>query len=495
MRLSTPHVTIFDADSEGYIYPAIKLFKEGGFTHISSRSYVYSLFVFVVLKLGISINYIFLVQHSLSLVTLLGMIFFIEFVFLKNNLNKDNDRLKKVGFIVLNFCMLFFIFCYGNLIAFEKMLRPEGLLIPSFLVFFVALALFFNKKAMGIFLLNVLVLSFLVLLHPRFSVGFYSVLFLIVVCFIKLNCNNVKRLASGVFFAACIFLIVMIPEKILISKYDQSSGIFAFKQFYYAQLPAIKKALSNGDYIYEDYDIKILSARLNNSVLDDSNFIIGYNLDYFQYEIGDNELVQSLAINKLKSHSLEFTLDECLKVTNNICDKVLTETRDAYHEYYKNWFKLLILKYPFEVIRKTLKQIFNFLLSPEYSYFSVNPGYFTFEKVDTDFDLTEQYLQEIQFYDKNFFSEFSFGEYYLLFFNLSDKFLRILFLIAALLSVFTIRNNFLMAAMIWVSFSTIILVSFTHTFDLYRYAYSLVPVNILIIYLFFADILIGKNKV
>jgi hypothetical protein len=492
LRVSTPLVTIFDYDSEGYVFPALKLFLEGDFTHVYSRPYVYQLFLFFLLKVGFTLNYVFVIQHVLSIISLMAMIIFIELFFKKKYAISTNHNIKYFVFVMLNFFMLFYFFCNGNTIAFEKMIRPEGVLIPSFIFLFVLLALLFEKKTTILFLTTIFWLSISALLHPRFSIGFYITVLLLIVYFVKLNHNDFKKLISFLSMAFILMAIVIVPEKYLVSKYDKSARIFGLKQFYYSHLSTIQKAILNGDFVFEDYDDNALKTKLVNANLNDNKYILSYNLDYFQYELGDNDLVQLLGESILKKYSISYTIDECLKKTDNLeCNSALDEIRNSYHEYYTNWFKLLILKYPVDVAKKTFVQLKNFFLSIQYTYFIVDPGYIVFEKINNDFDLTYQYLQSIDFYKKNVFKEFAFNQFYLTVFQISDIVLRLFFLISVIFSFFAnrYRYNLLLMSMLVISLSSIFLVSFTHTFDLYRYAYSIAPVNILIVYLLFVQLL------
>lgn len=495
LRFSNPNVTILDADSEGYIYPALKYISTGDFDHIYARAYPYPVFILVLLSIFKALNAIVITQHVLGLISGIVLIFFVEKDYKKNKNSLSAKR--KVIWSIINVGFVFLSLCNGHIIAFEKMLRPEGIIFPSLIILFITLYKYFSEKKtlkrLGYFFSLSLILLIFLLLHPRFTLGIYLVLpFLLYVEVLKnLKLSFFRVLFTIVGFCLMLLMIVL-PEKKMIQKYDLSSKTFGYKQFFFSNAKIISNLTDKGVYVNKEYDSIFLKEKINKALNAENSYqLLGYDIDFLQYGLIDQELVEILI--KEYSFKSNINFEDCkTKPLSQSCEKLANEIKQAYHYYYKNWFWIIVKQKPFMVINKMLRQITFVLFNKDYNHFKFENEHQFNQQASWNYLLTEKTLEQNYAYqaDKNI--TIKFPNWLAVSSSYSNFIVRLLFLFALLISIgslFVKKVDGVEMMVFAIIASYIGLVALTHTFDLTRYIYSISFYILLLIYLVLTRIL------
>jgi hypothetical protein len=479
-RFSTSTNTIIDLDSGGYINASLSLISGGEFELSNYRSYAYPLFTFIALKVSNNINSICTTQHLLGLLSGFFLIIFVEKV--TNGLRFQLSSCKNNLLNFINILTVAIVLLDGNTVMFEKMLRPEGLVFPSLLLTIYLCYIFFkqtNSNQNLVFISLVLASSFFILLHPRLSLGYYFIIASSTFFQSKLywkDENKLKKLFP-VSISLIAFFIVQLPNTYLSNKYNQNQQLFAHKQFFYSNAYTVLKALNDGNYVNKEYDNTFLKYEILSALTDSSKNItfpaLGYNIDYLQYNFGDNELVRIINSKFKTDYSSEYNTQ--------------------YEGYYKAWIKILFFKYPFETIKKTLRQLFFFFFHPNLNYLILFDEYYYdqfFEEGKFKNILTERFALATDSITFKTPKEIVFWSIIL------NLFIRPLLLIASICYLILIVKKkidvFNLNLFVFIH-SSILLVALTHTFDLYRYPQSFYFLIIMLIF-FCSLMLLQKIK-
>lgn len=476
--LYTPVETILDADSTGYLAPALNFLETNEFHHLSARSYIYPLFCLIVLSVFKNIAAIAISQHLLSLISVLALYFYINKFYSSNKLDL-NIFLKKT----LLHIFFFFLLLDGNLMTLEKTLRPEGLLIPSMILFFISFFIIVKREGgYSLFILGTFhVYSFIIiLLHPRFILGIYIILLYTIIHWIYYNRSSIKSKYLKLGFSILLaYLIVNLPEKKLINTFDQTSTSFGYKQFFYSNLFAISKALEDGFYVNKNYDFCFLENTISLTLAQTgvSKYYLGYNIDFAQYSIGGNDLRQELVKTYL-SEKHNINSDELSERRfSNLYD--MTPHNELYNDYYKKWFYLLITKYPLEISKKTLHQMYISLLKYNYHYIPFWKEQFDKNNFDKNNSHYKYLKEELNYEDKEIIINYPpILSFIFLISSILIRFILFCGLTHTLIKIVLFKTsngntiNITIGVFIMLS---IFLVAFTHTFDIARYMESLLP--------------------
>lgn len=491
LRFGTGDILFFDGDSMGYIDPALQL-KDKGEISWMGRSYPYPFFLYGVLSLFNHISAILWIQHILAIITLIFLVFFIE-----RRLLPSYPTLKSaVVTFSLSICVLVFCFWNGNLIAFEKTVRPEGVILPSsFLLMFLIWIYFSSRKKNDLhsFLIPIIVLiSFLYgLLHPRNILGIYVVLIYILGnYFLYTNYNRTKKVTIGI-VSLIIAILVIYPEKEIEKKAENIQlKEFAYRHFFYSNMRAVKRAIHDKLHVIPGLDtvyLKKMSEEVFDTAPDYNGFpILGYNLDNPQYEFLYNYKIQYELAN--------WNIDSIIKARTQIAkkekralnknDTLIIEARlKGFHEfehqfqtYYSRWFRLLCLNYPIEILKKTSNQFFFFFLSPKTKYInSVNRlgQEQRFTNASREFD----YIKSLGYQpDEPFVMNYPRRLEHIM--QNIGLLLKYVFTLTSLLFIYNIFRKRL-SSFEWsiglILFLSIFTIGFTHNFDYSRYAEALLP--------------------
>lgn len=481
----TPLETILDFDSAGYLTPSLRFLKSFELYHLYARSYAYPLFCTIVLSIWKSINSIAFVQHVLSSLSCLILFFYID----KQLFVEKNIRTKWKVLLAKFLLLLFFSLTLlnVNIILFEKMARPEGLTLPSIILLLLLLyKILKNKINFNYLLFTVFVFwaFFLILLQPRFILSIYICIGFVFIHFIRFF--SFKNIYKIFFILILAYFTINLPEKYLINKYDQTSPAFGYKQFYYSNLFAISKALKDGVYVNEEYDTTLLANMIEPTFnhISDYKDLLGYDIDFAQYIITDQKLMsvleKQMIKNELKNKHKSLTEKQIKKL---IDDSLLNA---QYIDYYKKWFWILITKYPFEVLRKTSRQLLIVFFKLRFNYLTISTDNF-FENSFDKKNIYHRFLvEELNYKEKSFNIQIPYLHFLLFYF--SSFFIMLLLLISFLynmIEVLLFRKQVLFKTVVGLFIlAYIFLIALMHTFDIERYMQSIAPLIYFYIFLF-----------
>lgn len=508
LRFSTPLITILDPDSTGYSAPALKCMISGGFDHVGSRSYPYPVFGLIILSVFRDINFICIVQHLLGLLSVVGLLIFIEQT-IKEYLKSSRQ---KIIYTIFTSIYIFTLLLNGNIILFEKMLRPEGLIMPCSIIILILIFKYFRykktEKRWFFYAITLFALSFFSILHPRMSAALTIISIIILVWEIKsAKKKSFSKIVTPLIIFLIVFAISLIPEEFLIKKYDVKSPAFAYRQFLYTNANSALKAINEGYAVDYEFDNQVLKKdiliALKKNPKKDKFRISQYNVDYLQYDLADKDLVSYLNISA--KQSIIHTNNKLLKPVNQISSEdsafiskeLKCRINERYVDYYKSWFMLLIKKYPLEILNKTGRQLFFVFFHP-YTDFLRFGGVYSFEQsFQKKYIRSYNYLVSSLNYKPEEKITVVFPGIISQFISTLSFFLRFAFIVSVLyffamfvkkrLSVFIFSITFIVLI-------SIVTVAFFHTFDFDRYITSLSPLMLSLIYLCSLDILLKKPK-
>lgn len=536
-RFSNPISPLLALDYIGHLRPVAMFFLHGEFDHFE-MSYPYPVFLISILSIFKNINSIVIIQHLLSTITIAGFLVFIEAKYKNVALC---CKFNNIIFTILTVFFFYMIFFNDYLIFLEKNIHHEGIIIPSTLIYIVLLFLYYNEKVnrkRTYLFLMVLSISFIFsLLHYRMIAGFIAISLIVLIYEIRIRLKTNKRnVYIPILVYTVLALIVFLPEKYLIQKYEKTAPAFKYTQFFYSNARTIKKALQDGHAVIPEHDTTTLIKNIrivvgeNNYEIDtiindihykNSNYpFLGYNSDFLNYELELPALCEFLT-----KHYFDITKNELF---------VLFEEKEEYSSFYNNYFKewtsIIIFNYPFDVIKKSINQIMNVFFNlnkpliiynseishlnslrfPSYIDFSLE-----FDSITALYDYTllsqsQQAMIERKILKANLLHEFMIDKYNFKpnqhikykypkfmesFMYMNDTVIRILLLLnIAYIIILVIKRR---VSLFIVSIFTFIILSLLtvavlHTFDVNRYFYALLP--IIICFNLFSFLYLLKNN-
>lgn len=492
LRFSTPLTALLAFDYTGHILPVYKFFLFGSFDH-HEWAYPYPIFLISVLSLFNNINLIPVIQHSLSILSTLGFIILIEKYYKKRFFDIKSE-------IAFTFLCVFFagtLLLNGNFIIHEKSVHHEGLIIPSVLIIVSTLFIYFHntKTKYNILLYTICVfLLFLIsLLQYRFTPGFLiiAVILLFHESFRTFKILRIKNIIPISIFII-LYLIVFIPERYLINKYDKIVPSFAYTQFMYSNAPTVLKIIEEGKSVEPDYDTIILKKHIIETLTSPKETyfsVLGYDFDNLKYELARPDLVIHIAKKYFPDKKLK-------KATANMSRN--SELSEIYNNYYKNWAKLIIKERPSEPIKKTIRQLSAFFFSNKINYVRypenkiiTNPenkrqpfSFCRYAYLEDSFGFNSGTPVQINLPKTN-------GGYFLLLSFLIRTFL----ILSILYTVWLILKKpfpYFIFSLLIVILTTIFTIAVLHSFDITRYIHTLIP--FIVSYILFCGLSFIKSK-
>ena len=284
-RFSLPSAPFADLDVRGYLNPVVNAYQFHFLGHSNARCFVYPLFVLVVTWLADSLHGVTIGQHLLGLVT--GVLIFMmwEQPFIKGHASKK-IRWVAVGLQLVS--TAYFLLATG-VIIFEHTIRPE-----STAIFVLVLTLFLLVRNLSGRGGNAVPLSVAVFLGLGVSFLFPrgTIAGLVVVVFVLQRVTGVT-LRSGTRAAVILVPMVLVaillalPERYLISKYDRDTDNFGMRQFFYSHADIGRELIASGfnkqPWIKEEEMNEIAGVLVPHTPQDAHFRQLGFNPDELMY--------------------------------------------------------------------------------------------------------------------------------------------------------------------------------------------------------------------
>lgn len=181
-------------------------------------------------------------------------------------------------------------------------------------------------------------------------------------------------------------LVIILPEWYLIAKHDQTARYFAYRQFYFTQLPAINNAVKQGIHVNKEFDLKYVPKmyeKAKEKTKKNSGFqFINYHVDYAQYDLFPyyrkiykvekkefifasliTEREKIIAEENRTSNNMDTI--EFIKQFNSIVKNKSFHNQLESEIYFKLWFWKLLKEEPKEVSQKVFRQLNYFFFDPQ----------------------------------------------------------------------------------------------------------------------------------
>lgn len=473
LRFSNPLVTLFAFDYSGHIGPVIKYFLFEEFSHYE-WSYPYPLFIFIMLSIFKDINSICIIHHLLSTFSVVAFLFFLEFKFRSYFKNIKNEVIYSI-ITILTFDLLFL---NKNLIIYEKNLHHEGLIIPSIILITIMLFVYFNKKnlkySLLIFTFTIFTIFLMILLHYRLTVGLFIIAVIILIKELSKKWKISKKniiLPIIIFFT--FFVIIFGIERYLVNKYDKFVYAFPYTQFVYSNAKTVLKAIDSNQTVEPDFDSVFLKKYINQSILNENSRwypILQYNFDYLKYDLARPNYEMYIA----ERYFYESTIYSIRENEDSINKYI-----NIYNNYYKDWAKLLLLKYPINVVKKTLRQFIFVFFYPDLSY--IEPSYKKkfINPLQNNYGNCQYYYLSKEFNYKQGKIKINFPKsknYYYILMNFLIRLFFIVSLIYAIILLIKKRISYFILSIFIIIITTMFTIAFLHTFDIIRYMHTLLPI-------------------
>jgi hypothetical protein len=285
------------------------------------------------------------------------------------------------------------------------------------------------------------------------------------------------------FFLVIIFVVIIqTPEQILIGKYDQINRAFPYKQFFYSNAFAINQALKEGYTINPKFDKIILenSIRFVISKNDENRFkfpILGYNFDELKYGLVNRKL----EIHTLKNILKMDTVSLYDVKTNYYSSKAFA---NEIVKYYQNWDLILLKEYKFLIFKKILNQYVSFFSFGKVNY--CNPyynNYYSNLEAKKFFISTKKLIinKKVNLYPLKYDQP----KPPLWWSNFINKLVPMFLLFTLIINLYLIIKRKIGIVTVCLSIivvSTITTIAILHTFDISRYAETLFPFILFLIF-------------
>lgn len=500
LRFSTTLKTGLDPDSTGYLTPALKFLIKGDLYHLYSRSYPYPIFLTVILFFFKNINSIVIIQHILGILSFCFLIYIIE----KLWLNRFQQNTLKLISIFVTFLFIALIYWDSNIIEFEKMLRPEGIIMPSIFLSLFVISLYWYKMKSKYhnvyFYTAIFLLLFFSLMHPRFIASFMMTIIILtskeVMFYKSFYKRSVKIIGILILAFICFY-----PEYYLINKHDRTTPVFSIRQFVFSNSPLILKAIDNGITANYEYDNNYLKKDLLLTLNDDQdkkNFpILQFNIDKIMWDLTNMKLNQYLLKTTIDKQPDIILKNGKYWATESDIALVNKKAQDKYNSYYQAWFKIILTKYPYEVIKKTFKQLINVLFKDKGNFTKFYSFFDGHQSFGAETGLVD-YLRSNYDYHPEATVKIEDSNWTKVFYNFMSLQLRVLFLLCLVYaSLFLIKKRLSLLTVISFQIVTIYIltVAFLHTFDNSRYLVCFSPMIYLFILFCLFDILLAFQKI
>jgi len=492
LRFASPVISLFNPDSEGYVYPVFASLTGEGWQQIFGRNFSYSAWVYICVAAFKNVTSVVWLQHFLGAFSCIIFWVFAE----RNFAHKFTDKRAQLLYTAIMLFVYSTLMLNGSVITFEKMLRPEGILLPFSVLIFIATAkleleMWSKKWTVGLLLITSFVaLCYLYFLFPRMLLGvlFASLLLMFLYWKHAEGLSRWKRLWTIVVFPL-IFLGLSSLNHLLDAQSKRQERVFAFRQFYCAHAKLVYRSISDGNLVDPQIDTGLAKEKLFDVAIsyDDSlNYfpILGYDLDLLQYgtksiDYGIDEHLRMLEKKRiLESLSSDSGMEQAISYTEAAEKSGNNIAAQFKEDYYKAWFFLIIKKYPLDLAKHAGRQILamTFLPRKDFIFIASSTGY-TQDIAGVDASLVERF----QIHKEDVIVSFPMWFFWLNW--CFSKTLIVLFpllLMGYLLSIFRIGPFYAFGGMtvhilILLIAGTIITVAATHSFDYLRYKTALSP--------------------
>jgi hypothetical protein len=304
------------------------------------------------------------------------------------------------------------------------------------------------------------------MMFPRLLLSNIVSIVITTILFIKNKSIKPSGKITAIFVSVLLSFLLILPEYVLLKKYDLNSRVFAARQMFYSYSHIILKSLKENNY--PDNSPEAINRELKNkfeSYIEhkpDKKWkpILGYDPDDLQY--GDcNRFIENYFFNE-KNYNTDVPIGFDKKI-------------ESLNKFYYSWLKFIALKYPFDFIKKILHQYFHVFLNYKVSMVSytlliydLNSSYKPVSLKAKNYLVNE--LQYPLFYKQTFkiFRPLHIYQFILiLIFKLAFPFVIIYGCISLNKNMSYYHLLFLFL------FSGVTLVAVSHTFDIPRYLHSL----------------------
>jgi hypothetical protein len=477
LRFNNIQTLHLDPDAGGYIMPALSFFTDTVFIHEESRSWPYPLFVLTILYLFKSVKALCIIQHLLGILTGIIFILFLEY---SGKLSGIASVRKKIfGFAVCAFSLSAFML-NGNIMLLEHTLRPEGIISLFVMLYIISLYWFYSSRKSISFIIIIFLSVLGLVAFPRLLLGSVMVILMTSYYYFKNNAAGYAykiSIFTGV--SSFAFLLIILPETMLINKFDVSAKAFPIRQVFYSNAHIILKSMNENNYPEKSPETLNQSVRfyfdeyINKKPDNLWKPILNYNPDDLQYGACNNEVLNYF-YNDDSSPMLYI---------------------NQLHKYYFDWMIHIALHYPVDVLKKILKQLsfvfFNYKISfvsdSSEIIYSLNSSYVP------KTDATKHYLFNQLNYPVNNNYTFNFNLLPLHFLLLII--FKIIFPLTITYSIihFFQLTPFIKTLSIFI-ISSILLVASTHTFDIPRYLHSLIIIFLCLFSVLCSNAHLGKKS-
>lgn len=470
-RFSNPLDIILSHDYLGHIRPISKFLESASFDHYE-WAYPYPIFAITIISIFKNINAICPIQHIISVLSMILFFIYLEKHF---NKNKDNFTFQVVYTIAVSF--VFYLLAFdGNFIFFEKTLHHEALIIPVSLSVAYVILRYLNNKSILNFSLSTIVLFLSCLLEYRFTVGFISVAFILLILQIKNTKEpKIKKVIINISISLITYLAVFLPEYYLINKYDKLANSFAYTEFVFSNAKAIQKIIEKGKYVDEYFDTTYFAPAIETAIKESKPFykkILGYEFDYLKY---------SIILPKLRTYIVTDFKE------NEYPDSVYHYSRNNpnhinyYNNYFKQWAYLIIKEEPVEVLKKTSKQFMEATIFNNVEYLGY-PQEFQITNPIYEKDIQIKYLSNNYKLKTNKIYNLKLpSQLYLHIVSIILKILVLLSFIYLLLRIIKRKINYFLFFISLIVICTIIAISILHNFAILRYLQTILPFALVLI--------------
>ncbi|MDD3877282.1 MAG: hypothetical protein PHT69_11710 [Bacteroidales bacterium] len=375
LRFSNSLTTLLSFDYFGQVSPAINYLIYNRFNH-HEWGYPYPVFIIMVLSVFKNINAICVIQHILSVLSVIAFMVFLEFFF--TDVIKKDVKIQAF-FTVVSVLFFKILFFNCNLIIYEKNLHHEGLIIPSILLVIILIGIYFRKKKsrfkMLIFSITIFTLFILSLLQYRLTVGLYIVAVYILWVEIRIQLKvKTRRVLIPLLIFVVLWVLVFLPERILVKKYDKIAPSFAYTQFVYSNASTVLKAINEGYAIEPGYDTSEFKGYLQNALSHKSIYYpaLKYDFDSLKYMHARPGLRNHIFKTYFPNQSENDLSYNYFRFDKNVLknDSLCVKFSRIYNNYYIDWTKVIITKYPVDIIKKTLRQFYFSFFHPKINFAS-----------------------------------------------------------------------------------------------------------------------------
>lgn len=244
-RFALPSVPFADGDILGYFMPAVRLIEDGIVSHQGTRSFVYPLFIAGLMKLSGTVTIIPIVQHLLGLFA--GYLLFATFELPLFKALREG-KMAYVATAVQLLCTGFMLIT-NTIFEYEHFVTSQSvstLLLVGQIYLLVELigGNLPTRKALrtGGYIIFMALLTYILTPRMGFALPLVGLLVLVEFYLAKIS---IKKWVMPVLIPGAVFaVLIFVPERYLVKKYDPYTDTFPIKQFFYIHADIAKTLIS-----------------------------------------------------------------------------------------------------------------------------------------------------------------------------------------------------------------------------------------------------------